>query len=164
MSLRLFKWLTSRKVVRVVVIILAVLLIILLVLGLWYLNYRYRLETDLLSPFPEAHPFWLPLLFVLLLLGAFLAWLFFKLLTHSKTGALPDIVDHGADGLLALGQAGLDPSEVPLFLVAGKPATAAAAFFAATKLPLTVRAEPRRADAPVRVYATRTAVFVTAEG
>ena len=34
----------------------------------------------------------------------------------------------------------------------------------ATKLPFTVRAEPRRGDAPVRVYATREAMFVTCEG
>lgn len=161
---RFFRWLTSRAVVRFIVLLLAASLFVLLLLTLWYVNYRYRLETDLLSPFPEAHPFWLPLLFVLLVLGAYLAWLFFRLLTDPKTGEFPDIEDAWRDGLLALEQAGIDPSEVPLFVVVGKPETTAADFFAATKLPLAVRAEPRRADAPVRVYATRTAVFVTAEG
>jgi hypothetical protein len=145
-------------------LLLAASLLVLLVLTLWYVNYRYRLETDLISPFPEAHPFWLPLLFVLLVLGAFLAWLFFKLLTDPKSGEFPDIEDAWRDGQLALEQAGIDPSEVPLFVVVGKPETSTADFFAATKLPLAVRAEPRRAEAPVRVYATRTAVFVTAEG
>lgn len=161
---RFFNWLTSRAVVRFVLFLLVTALLVLLLLTLWYVNYRYRLETDLLSPFPEAHPFWLPLLFVLLLLGGYLAWLFFKLLTDPKTGEFPDIEDAWRDGLLALEQAGIDPAEVPLFVVVGKPETSAADFFAATKLPLAVRAEPRRADAPVRVYATRTAVFVTAEG
>src|SRR5262249_46899884 len=134
------------------------------VLGLWYVNYRYRLETDLLSPFPEAHPFWLPLLFVLLVLGAFLAWLFFKLLTDPMTGEFPDVDEAWKEGLAALEPAGMEPREVPLSVVVGKPATTAADFFAATKLPLAVRSEPRRADAPVRVFATRQAVFVTCEG
>ena len=161
---RFFKWLVSRPVLRFVVMLLIVVFVVLIVLGLWSINYRYRLETELLSPFPEAHPFWLPLLFVLLLTGAILAWNFFKLLTDPKTGEFPDIEDAWRDGLLALGKAGIDPSEVPLFLVIGKPATSSADFFAATKLPLAVRAEPRRADAPIQVYATRTAVFVTCEG
>ncbi|MDB5313803.1 MAG: hypothetical protein JWO38_8005, partial [Gemmataceae bacterium] len=69
-----------------------------------------------------------------------------------------------AEGLAALDRAGIDPREVPLVLVVGTPATSPADFFAATKLPFAVRAEPRRADAPVTVYATREAVFVTCEG
>ncbi len=161
---RFLRWLVSRKVLRFTVWVLIVVLLVLFILGLWAVNYRYRLETELLSPFPGAHPFWLPILFILLLAGAVLAWLFFKLLTDPKTGEFPDIEDAWRDGLLALEQAGIDPAEVPLFLVVGKPETSTADFFAATKLPLAVRAEPRRADAPIRVYATRTAVFVTCEG
>src|SRR5262249_23769151 len=79
-------------------------------------------------------------------------------------GRYPDIDKAWSAGLQALDAAGIDPKEVPLFLVIGKPQTGTADFFAATKLPFAVRAEPRTPGAPVQVYATREAVFVACEG
>jgi hypothetical protein len=164
MLTRFFKWLTSPRVVRVLLWVLHVVVVVLVVLGLWYVNRRYRVETELLSPFPGLHSFWLPLLFLLLYGGAWLGWWFFRLLTDPRDGKHPGIDDAWTDGLRALHSAGIDPAEVPLFLVVGTPESSPADFFAATKLAFAVRAEPRRPDAPVRVYATRDAVFVTAEG
>ena len=164
MLTRFYRWLTSWKVVRVLLWVLHALVVAAIIYGLWYVNDRYKLETDLLSPFPRLHPYWLPLLFVLVYAGAWLGYWFFKLLTDPRSGRFPDIDDAWAEGLAALDAAGIDPREVPLVLVVGSPQTGPADFFAATKLPFAVRAEPRRADAPVKVYATREAVFVTCEG
>src|SRR5688572_25576975 len=107
MIARFFKWLTSWKVVRVLLIILVIVLVVLITIGLWYVNHRYRLETELLSPFPELHPYWLPILFLLVLTGALLGWLFFKLLTDPRDGSFPDIDDAWAEGLAALNAAGI---------------------------------------------------------
>lgn len=164
MFTRFFNWITSRKVLRVLLVILIALLLVAITLGLWYLNYRYRLESDLLSPFPRLHPYWLPLLFLLVLCGGVLGWLFFRLLTDPRDGRFPDIDAAWSEGMAVLDAAGIDTREVPLFLVLGRPATTVADFFAATRLPLAVRGEPRRADAPIGIYATREAVFVTCEG
>ena len=161
---RLFYWLASRKMRRAYLWVLHAVVVVAVVVGLWYVNRRFRLETDLLSPFPQLHPYWLPLLFVLVYAGAWLGYWFFRLLTDPAGGEHPDIDDAWADGLAALNAAGIDPREVPLLLVVGTPRSSTADFFAATKLPFAVRAEPRRTDAPVRVYATRDVVFVTCEG
>jgi hypothetical protein len=164
MFTRFWHFLTSRTFWWIVLWTLHVLLVVGLVLGLYAINRHYHLETDLLSPFPQVHPYWLPLLFVLVYVGAWLGWWFFRLLTDPRTGRYPDIDKAWSAGLKALDAAGIDPREVPLFVVIGKPATGTADFFAATKLPFAVRAEPRTPDAPVQVYATREAVFVACEG
>ena len=102
MLTRFFKWLTSWPVVRVLLLILLVLLLVGITVGLWFVNRHYHIETDLLSPFPRLHPYWLPLLFLLVLTGAGLGYWFFKLLTDPRTGEYPDIDDarslHDAQG------------------------------------------------------------------
>jgi hypothetical protein len=164
MLTRFFNWLTSRKVVIVLLWILHVLIVLLIVLALYGINRRYHLETDLLSPLPELHAYWLPLLFLLMYAGAWLGYWFFRLLTDPRDGSHPDIDDAWTAALKALNAAGIDPTEVPLFVVIGKPRTDLADFFAATKLPFAVRAEPRTSGAPVQVYATRDAVIVACPG
>jgi hypothetical protein len=164
MFTRFFNWLTSRKVIIVLLWILHALIVVLLVLALYGINRRYHLETDLLSPFPELHAYWLPLLFLLMYSGAWFGYWFFRLLTDPRDGSHPDIDDAWTAALAALSAAGIELTEVPLFVVIGKPRTDLADFFAATKLPFAVRAEPRTAGAPVQVYATRDAVFVVCPG
>ncbi len=163
MFTRLINWLTSRKVVIALLWVLHVV-VVCLTLSLYAINRRYHLETELLSPFPWLHDYWLPLLFLLMYVGAWFGYWFFRLLTDPRDGSHPDIDDAWAAGLTALNAAGIDPTEVPLFVVIGKPRTDLADFFAATKLPFAVRAEPRAAGAPVQVYATRDAVFVVCPG
>ncbi len=159
-----WNFLTGRTLWLVILWTLHVLLVIGLIIGLYAINRNYHIETDLLSPFPQLHPYWLPMLFILVYVGAWLGWWFFRLLTDPRDGRYPDIDKAWTAGLKALDAAGIDPKEVPLFVVIGKPATGTADFFAATKLPFAVRAEPRSYQAPVQVYATREAVFVACEG
>lgn len=160
----IWNFLTGRTLWWAILWIVHVLLVIGITVGLYAINQHYHLETDLLSPFPQLHPYWLPLLFVLVYVGAWFGWWFFRLLTDPRDGRYPDIDRAWSAGLKALDAAGIDPSEVPLFLVVGRPATGTADFFAATKLPFAVRAEPRTPGSPVQVYATREAVFVACEG
>lgn len=160
----IWHFLASSSLWWVVLWILHIVLIVAIVLGLYAVNRHYHLESDLLSPFPKLHQYWLPLLFILVYLGGWLGWWFFKLLTDPRDGRYPDIDAAWSAGLKALQSAGIDPVEVPLFLVIGKPRTGTVDFFASTKLPFAVRAEPRRPDAPVQIYATREAVFVACEG
>ncbi|MCI0701254.1 MAG: hypothetical protein L0241_09270, partial [Planctomycetia bacterium] len=84
MLTRFWNWITSREVLLVVVWILHILLVICITLGLYTINQRYHLETELLSPFPRLHHYWLPLLFVLLYVGAWLGYWFFRLLTDPR--------------------------------------------------------------------------------
>ena len=160
----IWHFLTSSGLWWVILWILHIVLVFAILLGLYAINRHYHLESDLLSPFPRLHRYWLPLLFILIYLGGWLGWWFFRLLTDPRDGQYPDIDAAWTAGLKALESAGIDPVEVPLFLVIGKPRSGMADFFAATKLPFAVRAEPRRPDAPVQVYATREAVFVACEG
>ena len=164
MFTRLFNWFTSRKVVIVLLWILHALIVVLLVLALYAINRRYHLETELLSPFPFLHDYWLPLLFLLMYAGAWFGYWFFRLLTDPRDGSHPDIEAHGRPVSTRLRGKGIVPTEVPVVVVIGKPRTDLADFFAATKLPFAVRAEPRSAGAPVQVYATRDAVFVACPG
>lgn len=154
----------GRRAARVLMIVLHVVIVLAIIAGLWYVNHRYQVGRELLSPFPVLHTIWLPLLFVLLYAGAWLGYYFFRLLLDSRSGEFPDIETAWTEALAALDRAGIDPSEAPIFLVIGKPKTTTADFFSATQLPFTVRSEPRRADAPIRVYANRESIFVTCEG
>jgi hypothetical protein len=160
----IWTFLTSRNLWKVVLWILCVILVMGIIVGLYFINSYYHLETELLSPFPQLHKFWLPLLFILVLVGVVLGWWFIKLLTDPRDGRYPDIDAAWSDGQKALNAAGIDPSEVPLFVVVGKPKSGTEDFFAASKLPFAVRAEPRTPGAPIQIYATREAVFVACEG
>src|SRR5262249_58551748 len=61
----------------------------------------------------------------------------------------------------ALTQASLRLTGVPLFRVLGRPAGGTEALFTAARVPLAVQQTPRRPDAPLHVYASREAVYVT---
>lgn len=134
-------------------------------LVLHWVNQRLQLELALRSRLPWLHQYWLPLLFVLLYVLGWLAWGVYKLLTpDGPTGDHPDIDDAWAEAVLALEKASLEPTELPLFLVFGKPAGSFADVFAAAGVALTVRGVPEQADAPLHVYAGRDGIFVTCEG
>ena len=102
MFTRLYDWLTSRKVLRVVVWTLHVLVVILITIALYAVNDHYHLETELLSPLPGLRKYWLPLLFLLMYAGAWFGYWFFRLLTDPRDGTHPDIDDAWAVGLKAL--------------------------------------------------------------
>jgi hypothetical protein len=142
-----------------VVVVLAILV------GLWYINYYYDLERVLRSPWPILHKVWLPLLFLLAYLLAWLGWWLWQLLGPDRdTGEFPDIDEAWRAAQRGLARAGIEPSEVPLFLVLGQPGASAENLFAAAHMTLPVRSIPRSPEAPLHVYGSRDGVFVACEG
>src|SRR5262249_35377134 len=80
-----------------------------------------------------------------------------------ETTEFQDIDDAWSDAVKALDQAGIQVSDLPLFLVFGQPAGGEKTFFEAAQLSLTVSHEPS-GDRPLHVYANRDAIFVTCAG
>src|SRR5207253_8500431 len=108
---------------------------------------------------------WAPLLFLLIYVLMWLGWWLWKLLQpEEEASVFPDIDEAWAEAVKALEQGNIDITEVPLFLVVGKPAAAEEAMFAAAQLNLTVKQSPRRGDAPLHVYANRDGLYVTCAG
>src|SRR5262249_24524298 len=64
----------------------------------------------------------------------------------------------------ALARAGLQPRDLPLFLVLGRPEGPMNALFQAAKLQFVVKQTPGRPDAPLHVFATRDAIYVSCQG
>src|SRR5713101_7754597 len=146
-----------RRLLHVVIVVL-----VLAVLG--YIN--YVTDWDKLLPAPKPIPqIWLPLLFLLVYILSWLGWWLWKLLQpEEEASVFPDIDQAWAEAVKALEQGNIDITEVPLFLVVGKPAAPEEAMFSAAQLNLTVKQSPRRGDAPVHVYANRDGVYVTCAG
>jgi hypothetical protein len=139
--------------------------VVLVVIGLWYVNSLFDLEKVLRSPWPWVHKFWLPLLFLLGYALCWLGWYLWKLLgPERETASFPDIDEAWAEGLYALKSADIAVEQTPLFLILGRPAGSADDLFFASQLPLQVRSVPKRADAPLHVYANKEAIYVTCEG
>jgi hypothetical protein len=144
---------------------LHLLLLAAVLVGLWYLNRALGVDRLLRSGWPALHAFWLPLLFLILYVLAWLgAWLW-QLTGPDVVGwEYPDINIAWDEAVSALAAAGIDLRRVPLFLVLGRPEGAEDALFLGTELKLRVWNAPRFPGSPLRVYATNDAVFVTCAG
>lgn len=138
------------------------LFVALILVALGYLNYRFDLEKVLRSPWPVLHKIWLPFLFFLLYILCWLGyWLYLLLGPERLPASFPEIDAAWSEAMMALNQASIDISRVPVFLVLGRPASGEESFFQAGHLHLAVQATPHRPGVPLRVYANRDAVFLT---
>jgi hypothetical protein len=134
----------------------------LILVGLWYLNRMLGVERLLRSSWPFLHPYWLPILFLLLYVIAWLgAWLW-RLTGPDRVGwDYPDINQAWEEAVQSLHEAGIDVRQAPLFLVVGQPAGPEDQLFQGADLGFPVRHVPRTAGAPLHVYASHEAIFVT---
>ncbi|WP_435020374.1 type VI secretion protein IcmF/TssM N-terminal domain-containing protein [Tundrisphaera sp. TA3] len=145
--------------------VLRVVLVALILVGLWAINERLDLERVLRAPVPVLRKVWLPTIFLLLYLMAWMGWWLWKLLTSERESSeFPDIDAAWDEALRALDQASIDLTATPLFLIFGRPAGTPEALFHATQIPFEVGFAPRRADAPLHLSANRDAIFVSCEG
>jgi hypothetical protein len=145
--------------------VLHLTLVALVLAGLGYLNYTFDLAKFLEAPWVILRRLWLPTLFLLLYLLAWLGWWLWRLLgPDSDPADFPDIDRAWQEGLRALDEAGLNVKEVPLFLVLGYPPAGEPALFRAARLSLRVRQAPPQADAPVHVFADAEGIYVTCAG
>ena len=133
--------------------------------GLALLHRRLALDRFLAIPHPVFRNVWLPLLFLLAYaLGWLGRWLWRLLGPGQESAVFPDIDRAWDEAVRALDQAGIDLTDVPLFLVLGRPQGAEEGLFQGGQLRLLVEQAPRRADAPLHVYANRDAIYVTCAG
>jgi hypothetical protein len=89
-------------------------------------------------------------------------WLIWRQLTAEESEAAYPAIDKAwAQACEALGKAGIEIANTPLFFVLGRPEAAENFLFEGAKLQLTVAQTPPEADAPLHVYANRDAIFVT---
>lgn len=144
---------------------IAVIAVVLVVLQ--WLNSIYLEELSRFFPTVplRLRQIWLPILFLLLYTFSWLLrWLLSLLTPDEEASDFPDVDEAWQEAQEALGQAGLDIRELPLFLVLGKPVASEEALFDAAQLHLLVTQAPDRPDAPLHVYANQDAVYVTCPG
>ncbi len=156
----------TRKPFRITwLLVLHIVLVIIVFVALCYVNWVFDLDKVLRSPWPILHRVWLPLLFLLGYALCWLGWYLWKTLgPEGEPEPYPDIDEAWAEGVKALKDAGIDLGRTPLYLVLGRPLGSVDDLFYASQLPLQVRTVPRRADAPLHVYANKEGIFITCEG
>jgi hypothetical protein len=143
--------------------VLHFVLIALILAGLWWVNHSYDLPVR--ERGGRLGDFWLPGLFLVVYGLSWLGWWLWKLLWPGEEGTeFPDINAAWEEALAALRKARIELSETPLFLVLGRPATGEEGLFSGADLQLTVSQVPRRADAPLRVYANHEGIYLTCAG
>lgn len=91
-------------------------------------------------------------------------WIYQILMEPPPVSEFPDIDAAWEEALRALDSAGIDLTEAPLFLVLGRPEAPEEGLFEAAQLNLRVHFVPRRAEAPLHVYANRDGIYVTCAG
>ncbi len=142
---------------------LLALVVTLAVLGV--INFALGLHRLLEPPVNFLGHLWLPLLFLLLYVFGWLAWWLWKQLGQEREGvSFPDIERAWSEAVQALERAGIRLSDTPLFLILGRPQGSEGVLFDGAELALKVRGQPARDDAPIRVYASREAIYVTCAG
>ena len=141
----------------------AVVLIAILV-GLYFLN-GYLHIREMVPGHELLRKIWLPLLFLLSYVLCWLGyWLWTLLIIEDEFPEFPDISEAWDEAIKALDRAGIDLRNMPVFLVLGRPETSPEVLLQAARLNLDVKQSPPRSDAPLHVFATKDAVFITCEG
>jgi hypothetical protein len=142
-----------------------ILLILLIFIGLRFLS-EY-LQPDIAGVVEGGefiHHWYLPILFLIFLGLVWLGVYLWYLLTEEDVSDYPDIDAAWKEAMTALVEAGIDLKRVSVFLILGQTAGGEDYLFEAavpsTARPLRVRGAPRRL-APLHVYATEDAVYVT---
>jgi hypothetical protein len=148
---------------------LAAVCLVAVLAGLWWLNTHTPLARALeRAPTPfgiSLRDFWLPILFLLIVVLSWLGWwLWVLLMAEVDESEYPDIREAWDDGIRTLHDQGIELTDVPLFLVIGHTGAAEDGVFQAAQADLTVRKVPVKAGAPVHMWGNRDAVYVTCPG
>jgi hypothetical protein len=145
--------------------VLVVLGVVAVAVLLGYLNRSLGLADFVDVPSRLVRSLWLPLIFLLICANAWLGVALYRLVTNPADGSEFEDIDRAwAEARLGLNRAGIEIDSLPLFLVLGEPAGGTRSLFEASALPFSVFEVPRRADAPLRVSATKEAIFVSCPG
>jgi IcmF-related N-terminal domain len=132
--------------------------------GLYCLNQIKRIQTNIDPPLTTI---WLPLVGLLVYLIIWAIWWFLKLWqAEPEPSTFPEIDEAWEIAMKELAKARLQPGDLPLFLVLGRPYEAEANLFSAAVVPEAMVVKPAPSDplAPIHVCATRDGIFVTCNG
>jgi hypothetical protein len=149
------------------IIVLGLILVALFWLNPWVAENWLRSEHWLIK---KAY---LPILALLVFALCWLSyWLWKLLVTEDEGEQFPDIDAAWQEAQAALHKAGLSLTDLPLFLILGQPEDDEATLFQAAHIELVVNqappAPPKRADplpdAPLHLYASRDAIYLTCAG
>ncbi len=144
---------------------LAIVALLAIVIGLAFLNTWLGLDHFVAVSSPTLRSLWLPLLFLLLCLNASLIWGLWRLWTSDHDSAAFTEIDRSwREARAAMRRAAVELGDLPVFLVLGNPVGGNQSLFHASGMPLAVSDVPRRPDAPIHVFATYEAIFVTCPG
>lgn len=159
---RILSAVTRPGPVRVVLLVLAVVIVS---IGLALVNVELGLDQFVAAPSRFLRRFWLPMLFLLVCINVWLIRDLWRLWMAGRDSAeFADIDRAWHEGQLAMRRAAVELGELPVFLVLGEPVGGVQALFHASGMPLAVSDIPRRPDAPIHVFATYEAIFVTCPG
>ena len=148
---------TSRPI-RIAILILAISLIL---VSAAILNYWTGLYQFVAFSSPVLRVLWLPLVLLLVFVILGVVWALWRLVAlERRVSNFPEIDWAWEEATLGLRKAAVDLDRTPLILVLGEPANGINALFQASRMSFVVSDLPRRPNAPVRVYATREAIFV----
>ena len=146
----------ARRVVHILVVVLVVA-------ALTALNQVPGVQTTSGVANSILRRLWLPLLFLLFYLLGWLIWWFWKLMQAApEESPFPDIDRAWEAAKVALADAGVGLADVPLFLLLGRPDEGEEVLFGG--MATVVAGAPANAEAPLHVYASREAIFVTCAG
>ncbi len=141
---------------------LHIFLMLLILVGLYFLNKLFFRSGVYVG---WAQDYWLPMLFILVYFLTWTGWWTWKLLMAAPPpSSFPDIDAAWEEGMRALAQGGIRVTDMPMFLVLGRPEAPEDHFFNAAQLQLVVKQSPPGPMAPLHVYASRDAIFVTCAG
>jgi hypothetical protein len=145
-----------------------------IVLDLLFLGLLYFINSVAeIAPIVQRMPFQAPWLrhFFLPILGQLviflvvvLYWFYHLWFAEPDDSPFPDIDAAWQEAMQALTQAGIQLPRVPLFLVVGRPTAPEEHLFEASGMKLMVRQAPAHPNAPVHVFASNDAVYVTCRG
>lgn len=136
---------------------------------LYWLNNSSRFPIhDWLHARLHAHPgiemHFLPLVFLLIYALAWVMWWIWSLLgPDAELDLYPDITSAWVEGLSNLAQKGIKPTDLPLFLVLGRSKAGEEFLFQAGGVKVDAFG-PKTGDPPVRLWASRDAIYVTTPG
>jgi len=129
---------------------------------LYFLNWYFDIAPAVRVAWAER--LWLPILGLLVvLIGVVLYWLYL-LGKDDDVSPFPDILEAWREAVQALDHAGIRLTDVPLFLVLGRPETSEKNLFDASGMELLVRQAPANPKSPLFVFANHSAVYVTCRG
>ena len=142
-----------------------VILLILTLVLLYFIHQWWHLRRSLLGYPGWVRELWLPILFLLLYVLFWLGWwLYILIVAEQDPTQFPDIDEAWDEAVKAMARASIDVrrrADLPGAGPAGGPLDAV---FQAARMKWVVRQTPSRADAPVQVWATQEAVYVTCVG